>query len=182
MVIRSFSYAVLFLAISAGVLAAAGGVASASERDRRFFESIRGEWTGPGEIVAGKYEGTKFVCSFTGSTPEKKVGMTLDGGCRVGMFTQHMSASVENGGRNGYTGTFMDGAEGKGLDVVGGKVKNRKVVLSLSRKTLNGAMLAHLSDRNTMNITISVRVDEELVPVIAVSLKRVDARESVAAK
>lgn len=176
MVSRLFSSAALSLAISAGALAAFAGPADASERDRRFFQSIEGEWSGPGEIVAGKYEGTKFVCNFTGSTPEKKIGMTLDGGCRVGMFTQHMTANIENGGRNGYTGTFMDGAEGKGLDVVGGQVKGKKVVFALTRKALDGAMLAHLSDPNTMNITVSVRVEDDLVPVIAVSLKRVDAR------
>jgi hypothetical protein len=35
-------------------------------------------------------------------------------------------------------------------------------------------MLARVSDQNTMNVTVSVRVDKELVPVIGMSLKRVD--------
>ena len=26
-----------------------------------FFKHIQGKWSGPGEIVAGKYKGTKFV-------------------------------------------------------------------------------------------------------------------------
>lgn len=149
---------------------------AASERDRRFFESVEGKWSGPGEIVAGKYKGTKFVCNFEGSTPSEGVGMSLDGGCRVGMFTQDMSATVRQQGDT-YRGTFLDGAEGKGLDVVAGKVKGSKVVFALNRKALNGAMLAHLTDDNTMTITISVRVDEQLVPVIGVSLKRLDQRK-----
>ena len=67
--------------------------------------------------------------------------MTLDGACRVGMFTQKMTATVERRGA-GYAGTFLDGAGGKGLDVISGSVKGQKVVFGLNRKQLNGAMLA----------------------------------------
>jgi hypothetical protein len=144
------------------------------ERDKKFFQAVEGEWVGPGEIVAGKYKGTKFTCTFTGSTPDVKVGMTLDGACRVGMFTQKMSATVERKGK-GYTGKFLDGAAGKGLDVVAGNVDGRKVVLSLNRNQLKGAMLARLPDENTMNVTVSVKVEKQMVPVIGMSLKRVDA-------
>ena len=147
--------------------------AGASERDKKFFQSVEGDWVGPGEIVAGKYKGTRFTCTFTGSTPDLAVGMTLDGACRVGIFTQKMTATVERSGR-GYTGKFMDGAAGKGLDVVAGNVDGRKVVLSLNRAQLNGAMLARLPDENTMAVTVSVRVDKHLVPVIGMNLKRVD--------
>ncbi len=148
--------------------------ADGSERDKKFFQSVEGEWVGPGEIVAGKYKGTKFTCTFTGSTPDVKVGMTLDGACRVGVFTQKMKATVERAGK-GYTGKFLDGAAGKGLDVVAGSVDGRKVVLSLHRNQLKGAMLARLPDENTMNVTVSVRVEAQMVPVIGMSLKRVDA-------
>ena len=48
------------------------------------------------------------------------------------------------------------------------------MVLGLNRKELNGAMLARVADKNTMNVTVSVRVDKELVPVIGMSLKRID--------
>lgn len=163
---------ILALCLAAGSVAGAvPQTAAAGERDQQFFQTVEGRWSGPGEIVAGKYKGTKFVCNFEGSTPDDKVGMALDGGCRVGMFTQNMSATVERAGGR-YRGTFLDGAKGKGLDVVDGSVTGRKVVFALTRKALNGAMLANLSDPNTMNITISVRVDEKLVPVIGVSLKR----------
>ncbi len=58
--------------------------------------------------------------------------MSLDGTCRVGLFTQRMSATVERKG-NGYRGTFMDGAAGKGLDIVSGKVAGSKVVVGINR-------------------------------------------------
>jgi hypothetical protein len=168
------SAAVPLLALSA--VPASVGSAEASERERQFFRQVEGRWSGPGEIVAGKYKGTKFVCNFTGSQPEGKVGMSLDGGCRVGLFTQKMSASIEKA-RKGYRGNFMDGAAGKGLDVIGGTVSGNKVVFSLNRKSLDGAMLARLPDDNTMNVTVSVKVEDELVPVIGLSLKRLDQRQ-----
>jgi hypothetical protein len=70
----------------------------------------------------------------------------------------------------------MDGAEGKGLDIVSGNVVDAsKVVLAINRNQLKGIMQARIADKNTMNVTVSVRVEEELVPVIGMSLKRVDA-------
>jgi len=157
------------LLLAAAAPAAAGSV----EQDKAFFRDLAGEWVGPGEIIAGKFKGTKFVCTFTGSAPRETVGMTLDGGCRVGVFTQKMKAVVERDGGAGYRGAFQDGAAGKGLDIVAGNVVGgRKMVLTINRKQLKGAMLANLPDPNTMNVTVSVRVEEELVPVIGMSLKR----------
>lgn len=149
--------------------------ANASEKDRKFFQSVEGEWSGPGEIVAGKYKGTRFICSFTGSSSDGGIGMSLDGGCRVGMFTQKMSATVVRRGR-GYSGSFLDGAKGEGLDIVSGNVTNGKAVFSLNRNALKGAMLARLPNNDTMNVTVSVRVASEMVPVIGMNLKRVDTK------
>lgn len=166
--------AVLSALVATMVLGAGfGDEANASERDRKFFNQVKGEWVGPGEIVAGKYKGTKFTCTFTGTTPDQKIGMSLDGSCRVGLFTQRMSAAVERRG-NGYRGSFMDGADGKGLDVVSGNVNGSKVVFSLNRASLKGAMIASLSNEDNMNVTVSVRVNQQLVPVIGMRLKRVD--------
>ena len=152
--------------------------AEAGNRDKAFFENVAGEWNGPGEIVAGKYKGTKFTCNFTGSTPVGKVGMTLDGGCRVGIFTQPMSATVERKGRRGYTGSFMGGSAGSGLDIISGNVVDgRKVVFAINRKQLNGVMQARVPDGNSMTVTVAVRVNDQLVPVIGMSLKRIDSVE-----
>ena len=87
---------------------------------------------------------------------------------------QKMSATIAKDGR-GYSGTFLDGSAGKGLDIVSGNVVNdRKVVFGLNRKALKGAMQARLPDDNSMLVTVSVRVETEMVPVIGVSLKRID--------
>jgi hypothetical protein len=172
---RAILSAALPLAASIAIAAGAAAPAAANERDRQFFQSIEGSWAGAGEIVAGKYKGTKFNCTFAGSTPQKDLGMTLDGGCRVGIFTQKMSASVVRSKAVGYKGEFMDGAAGSGLDIVAGNVVNQdKVVFSIHRNDLKGVMQARLADQQTMNVTISVRVEDDMVPVIGMSLKRVD--------
>lgn len=168
---RALASLVLSLALAG---AAGAAPASASDRERNFFQTVEGQWSGPGEIVDGKYKGTKFVCNFTGSTAEPKIGMSLDGSCRVGLFSQKMSATVEKAVGKGFRGAFLDGAKGKGLDVTGGQVTGDKVVLALNRKALNGVMLARLADENTMNITVSVKYEGDLLPMIGISLKRLD--------
>ena len=168
---RAIAPLVLPLLLAGTALAAP---ASAADRERDFFQTVEGRWSGPGEIVDGKYKGTKFICNFTGATAAPGIGMSLDGSCRVGLFSQKMSATVEKMGGKGFRGAFLDGAKGKGLDVTGGQVTGNKVVLSLNRKALNGVMLARLADENTMNITVSVKYEGDLLPMIGISLKRLD--------
>lgn len=176
MIARAVLSALLPLGLAVATLSFVSTEVQASEKDKRFFSSVEGDWTGPGEIVAGKYKGTRFTCSFKGATPDGKLGMSLDGGCRVGLFTQKMSAKVEHSRAKGYSGSFMDGAKGEGLDVVGGNVTGRKVTLALHRNELNGAMLANMPDDDTMHVTVSVKVASQMVPVIGMNLKRVDTR------
>ncbi|MHA6644600.1 hypothetical protein [Mesorhizobium sp. A623] len=170
--------AVLPVALALSTTAVLVETAAGAERDKQFFQSIEGQWAGPGEIVAGKYKGTKFTCNFTGSTPDSKLGMTLDGGCRVGVFTQKMSAKIEHAGRAGYKGSFMGGSSGNGLDVISGNVVDaRKVVFAINRKQLNGVMQARLPDDGSMIVTVSVRVAKQMIPVIGMNLKRLDMTE-----
>lgn len=166
----------LALVVSAGLFAA-GRPAAAS--DQTFFRSVAGTWKGPGRVVAGKYKGTRFYCDFDGdSLARGKTGLTLDGACRVGVFTQKMNAVISKASSD-YTGHFLDGGKGDGLDVISGRVSPSKVVVGLNRKDLYGAMVARLTDADTMNITVSVKVGEQLVPVIGMTLARQDAPRTV---
>lgn len=162
----------------AGGLAAAAAIAfsataaNAGPRDKVFFESVAGEWKGPGEIVAGKYKGTKFNCTLKGEPADSgEAGIKLDGSCRVGVFTQPMSAFISQKGTT-YTGKFLDGAAGKGLDIVSGTVADNRAVMGISRAQLNGALIARVDDPNSMNVTISVKVAEKMIPVIGMTLSR----------
>jgi len=174
---RSFTLVGASIALSLTASLAVPSKADAASRDKRFFDSVAGTWTGPGEIVAGKYKGTKFTCNLTGISAEGPAGLTLDGTCRVGVFSQPMKAVISQVG-NGYQGQFLDGANGKGLDIVSGTVSRDKVVMGINRAKLNGAMVARLQNQTAMNITISVKVEDQLVPVIGLKLNRQAAADA----
>lgn len=146
-------------------------VAYADDSDQLFFRALEGTWSGPGEIVAGKYKGTRFVCNFTGISGASPVSMTLDGSCRVGVFSQPMRATIIRGAR-GFSGAFNDGAKGAGFDVTSGRVATDHMVFELNRKQLKGAMIARLLEKNKLNVTLSIAVKKQLVPVIGLTLKR----------
>ncbi|MGG7517651.1 hypothetical protein ACQ3G6_07190 [Allorhizobium undicola] len=144
----------------------------AAEKDREFFRSIAGTWSGPGEIVAGKYKGTKFSCNLIGEPKEgADAGIKLGGTCRVGVFSQPMNAEISYKGGS-YTGQFLDGADGKGLDIVSGQITGSKAVMGINRQKLNGAMVANVEGDKAINITISVKVEERMIPVIGLRLNR----------
>lgn len=149
--------------------------------EKEFFKNIEGKWTGPGEIVAGKYKGTKFTCVFDGIKPDRKIGMHIDGYCRVGMFSQPMNANI-NKIRGRFIGKFLDGAAGEGMDITGGRYSRNRFVADIKRKDLIGAMVARQKGKDKLNITISVKVDGRLVPVIGIFLNRVKNRAPKFAK
>ncbi|KWV50989.1 MULTISPECIES: hypothetical protein [Rhizobium] len=165
----------LLFGLAAVALSPAADMASsatAATRDKAFFESVAGTWRGPGEIVAGKYKGTKFTCNLVGEPVSAGgAGIKLDGSCRVGVFKQPMTALITQSGSS-YKGKFLDGAEGKGLDVVSGAVTQDTVVVGLNRSKLNGAMIARVRDDKTMNVTVSVKVESQMIPVIGLTLTR----------
>ncbi|MEM7301105.1 MAG: hypothetical protein AAF468_08480 [Pseudomonadota bacterium] len=158
-----------------GVAAACSISVTANAGEARYFKSVEGNWSGPGSIVAGKYKGTKFFCNFKGSSINRRTGMDISGTCRVGVFTQKMSAKVYRSGRS-YRGQFLDGAKGKGLDIVSGRLSGKRLIVGINRKQLKGAMVANLKNNNRLNLTISVRVSGELIPVIGITLDRKNAR------
>ena len=163
------------VALAALLLAAPAAHAGDRAGDGAFFDSLAGAWSGPGEIVAGKYKGTRFSCALDGESLRagrgEELGMELAGKCRVGLFSQTIAARVERRGR-GYTGAFLDGARGKGLDVVAGNVDGNRLTVGMEREDLKGAMVAKIKDNGRLAVTVSVRVGDELVPVIGMDLSR----------
>lgn len=146
--------------------------------DRAFFLSIEGAWKGPGKIVAGKYKGTKFNCRLNGTSAKSgQLGIEMDGTCRVGVFNQKMNATILKKGSR-YAGQFLDGAKGDGLDITSGKFNSSRAIVGIHRNKLNGAMVADFLDPNTMNVTISVKVGSDMVPVIGMTLARDPVKKS----
>ncbi|RUM25582.1 hypothetical protein EFQ99_12650 [Rhizobium vallis] len=169
---RKFLFVCGLAAAALSPVADVAPAATAATRDKAFFESVTGSWKGPGEIVAGKYKGTKFTCNLIGEpTDDNSAGIKLDGTCRVGVFKQPMTAVISQSGST-YKGKFLDGAAGKGLDIVSGAVTEDTVVVGINRAKLNGAMIARVRDDKTMNITVSVKVESQMIPVIGLTLSR----------
>ena len=56
--------------------------------------------------------------------------------------------------------------------MVGGRYTNSRLVVNIKRKNLNGVMVANLSDPNQLKVTISVKHEGKLVPVLGMALKR----------
>lgn len=162
---------IITVALSFFISITLGSVAHAS--DVKFFKGIEGKWSGPGEIVAGKYKGTKYICTFDGMNPKKGHGMVIDGSCRVGVFSQKMTAHITKKGSS-YKGAFLDGAKGDGMDVTGGRYTRDRIIVDIVRKNLKGIMVVNLEDRNQLKATISVRHNKQLIPVIGMNLKRID--------
>ncbi|EGE59676.1 UNVERIFIED_ORG: hypothetical protein GGI63_000996 [Rhizobium esperanzae] len=169
---RKFLFVCGLAAAALSPVADVAPAATAATRDKAFFDSVAGSWKGPGEIVAGKYKGTKFTCNLVGEpTGDNNAGIKLDGTCRVGVFKQPMTAVISQSGSS-YKGKFLDGAAGKGLDVVSGAVTEDTVVVGINRAKLNGAMIARVRDDKTMNVTVSVKVESQMIPVIGLTLTR----------
>ena len=104
--------------------------------------------------------------------------MNIDGNCRVGVFNQPMKASFVRTS-SGYSGQFLDGEAGEGMDVIGGRFAGSKVVVDVKRKDLRGVMVANLTPNDKLNITISVRVQNRLIPVIGMTLDRIGQTDDV---
>lgn len=157
-----------FLIIIAACTANAAGAAS---QDKQFLQSIAGQWNGSGEVVAGKYKGAKFNCAFSSISEIAGTGMTLDGNCRLGMFSQPIKARfIRNA--TGYHGTFNNGSRAQGLDIVSGKIKKNYMIFELNREQFNGSMQARLADSNSMNIILAIKAEEIIIPVIGLKLVR----------
>jgi len=144
----------------------------AQESVVNFFRSLDGQWRGSGEIVAGKYKGTRFQCNFTSLSEIVTVGLLLDGNCRMGLFSQNVKAKVA-GEKNGiFSGHFNGGSGSEGMDITAGQVGADHVMLHLHRNELEGTMQAKLVSDNIMQITLSVKVFDHFIPIVGVNLQR----------
>jgi hypothetical protein len=80
-----------------------------------------------------------------------------------------MSAKIYKSGGQ-YTGRFLDGEKGEGMDVTGGRFTTSRLVVGIKRKQLDATMVARLDGSNKLNVTVSVKVQGQLVPVIGMQL------------
>jgi len=171
------SMALVIFALGIGAVTAGDGA-----RERGFLQAFEGRWSGGGEIVAGKYKGTRFHCSFIGTQNLREVGMSLDGTCRVGLFSQMMKAKISRHPSGVFLGQFNDGAKAQGMDITAAHIGADHMHFDLNRQNLQGTMLARLNTQDSLSISLSVKVMGEFVRLAAVNLKRDDRRLAKADK
>jgi len=137
-----------------------------------FLQSVRGQWSGQGEVIAGRYKGIKFRCTLNTPAADNAAEIYLDGTCRAGIFSQPVKARINRkGGR--FRGSFNEGAQANGLDIVAGAIHKNHMTLELNRDKLNGNMTARLEGDNLLHITLAVKIDEDIIPVIGLNLNRI---------
>jgi len=176
-------FAAGFLACSfaAGCSAAQAGPAMAATNSGAFLQSVRGAWSGKGQVVAGRYKGIKFSCNFTAPDAADPDNVQFNGSCRTGIFSQPIKASISRRGGT-YQGQFNKGAQADGMDITAGQINDRSMVLQLNRDKLKGSMTAQLSGENQLRVTLAVQIDDESIPVIGMDLTRAAPPATVAAK
>jgi len=168
--VRCF-FTVVVMIIFAGSVHARDGT-----RERIFLQAFEGQWHGGGEIIAGKYKGTRFNCRFVGTLEHYEIGMTLSGSCRVGLFSQAIKAKVVRRSSGAFLGHFNDGAQAQGMDITAARIGADHIQFDLNRQNLQGTMLARLEAQDSMSISLSVKVMDAFVRVVGVNLKRDDPR------
>jgi len=151
-------------------------------REKVVFQNFEGQWNGAGEIVAGKYKGTRFSCHFVGAATLRTIGLSLDGSCRVGLFSQAMKAQITRHPTGAFLGQFNDGAKSQGMDITAARIGTDHMQFDLNRQNLQGTMLARLEGQDVMSISLSVKVMDEFVPVVGMNLKRDERRLAKAEK
>jgi len=165
-----------FLLWAIVIIFAGAAQARDGARERVFFQSFEGQWKGAGEIVSGKYKGTRFNCHFVSTPQIGEVGLLLDGNCRVGLFSQAMKAQISRRPSGAFLGYFNDGARAQGMDITSAQIGADHMQFDLNRQNLQGTMLARLEAQDEMSITLSVKVMGEFVRVVGMNLKR-DGRQ-----
>jgi len=167
---RHFLFWVMLLLFAGSVQARDGA------RERVFLQSFEGQWSGAGEIVSGKYKGTRFHCNFVGAAQTREVGLSLDGHCRAGLFGQAMKAQITRRPSGAFLGYFNDGARAQGMDITAARIGADHMQFDLNRQNLQGTMLARLETQDEMSIILSVKVMDEFVRVVGLNLKRDNKR------
>lgn len=128
---------------------------SAEENDAAtFMERFSGEWRGTGKLLIGPETGLKFNCALDGNPSRTELTFDMSGKCWAGRLSAQVYAKLHyNAETNRFYGDFLDGAKGKGVDVIGER-KDYGFSLLLSRGMTQGELIAKPAGNNKMTITI----------------------------
>jgi hypothetical protein len=158
---------------------ALGAAAPAAAEDAvTFMERFGGKWVGTGQILVGA--SAEFACELNGNPKSGQSTFDMTGTCRMGSMGAAIHARMHyNADTKSYYGTFLGGAEGDGVDLIGTRAGNG-FSLKLVRGSTQGRLTAETSSADEMKVVIyyrNMRTDQEL-PVVAMGLSRVQKAAS----
>jgi hypothetical protein len=133
-----------------------------------------GEWVGTGQVLMGLQRGTTFRCELKNDPSDSQVNFDMNGRCWLGNLSAAVNAQLRYySDTSQYYGKFLNGAEGMGCDIVGGRA-GEAISLKLMRGTLQGRLKAERVGPDQMKVTLFYRdakSDREL-PVVAMGFAR----------
>ncbi len=157
-------------ALSAALAAAAALPAKADELMVRFS----GEWAGTGQLLFGPQYGEEFHCELKGNPSDSRLSFGMSGRCWMGFLSAPVTAQLRyNAETRQYYGEFLDGADGRGVDIVGARA-GEAISLKLMRGALQGRITAETVSADQMKVMMyyrDVQNNREL-PVVAMGFAR----------
>ena len=159
-----------FLAAAALLAAAPARADEAAE----FMQRFSGKWVGTGQLLVGTE--VEFACELNGDPSPTQLTFGMTGRCWMGRLSAPVHAALRyNAETNRFYGSFMDGADGDGLDIVGARA-GEGFSLNLSKGAVQGRLSAETVSRDQMKITIFYRdtANDRELPVVAMGFTRKD--------
>ena len=139
-----------------------------------FMQRFSGEWRGTGRVLVGPAHGTKFHCALAGDPSGGETSFLMTGKCWLGRLSAPVTARLRYNDETGrYYGAFRDGADGKGVDIVGTR-DGDAFVMNLARGAAQGRLTAEPVGQTQMKVMISLvdRSSAREIPVIAMGFAK----------
>ena len=167
-----------FLVILATLLAPVPTVALSAGEEAAdaaiFMDKFSGEWRGTGKVLLGPDSGLKFHCRLDGDPSKSRMTFGMNGRCWMGRLAAPIYARLRyNRETNRFYGSFMDGAEGQGVDIVGERL-GQGFRMKLSRGTAQGRLMAEPVGDDELKVIISLydRRNNREIPIVAMGFAK----------
>lgn len=161
------------LALLAGLVVGAPAPARADDA-ADFMQRFSGEWLGTGQLLLGAENGLKFNCELKGDPSRTKLTFGMSGKCWMGVLSAPVYARLRyNAETNRFYGSFMDGSQGDGLDIVGARA-GEGFSLQLVRGSAQGRLTADALNGDQLKIMLFYRdaKTRNELPVVAMGFTR----------
>ncbi|MBZ8134728.1 hypothetical protein [Afifella sp. IM 167] len=142
-----------------------------------FMERFGGEWRGSGRLLVGPESGLRFHCALAGDPSRSQMAFGMTGRCWTGSLSAPVYARLRySSDQKQFFGSFMDGAEGDGANIVGER-SGEGFMLKLVRGELQGRLAAEPAGPGKMTVTLSLYDpgSGRTLPVAAMGFARPDA-------